>query len=177
MIFLGVDLAWGAGTTTKVPAETGVVALDASGRVVDATWIVGIPDTLAWAARHADSDALMFVDAPLVVLNPAGQRLCEKHVGQRYGRWKVSANSTNLESKSLAGVRLREAAESASWRYSSGAAGPPSPAEWCRSATPTRRLSAHRHSDTSLSARPISGAHAESSLLIGRNCAAGSATN
>ena len=60
----------------------------------------------------------------LVVLNPAGQRLCEKHVGQRYGRWKVSANSTNLGSKSLAGVRLREAAESACWRYSSGAAGP-----------------------------------------------------
>ena len=125
MIFLGVDLAWGAGTRTKVPADTGVVALDASGRIVDATWTVGIPDTLAWAARHADSDALMFVDAPLVVLNPAGQRLCEKHVGQRYGRWKVSANSTNLGSKSLAGVRLREAAESACWRYSSGAAGPP----------------------------------------------------
>jgi predicted RNase H-like nuclease len=102
-----------------------VVALDASGRVADATWTVSIPDTLAWAARHADSDALMFVDAPLVVLNPAGQRLCEKHVGQRYGRWKVSANSTNLGSKSLAGVRLREAAESACWRYSSGAAGPP----------------------------------------------------
>ena len=113
MIFLGVDLAWSAGTTTKVPADTGVVALDASGRVVDATWTVSVPDTLAWAARHADSDALMFVDAPLVVLNPAGQRLCEKHVGQRYGRWKVSANSTNLGSKSLAGVRLREAAESA----------------------------------------------------------------
>jgi predicted RNase H-like nuclease len=125
MIFLGVDLAWSAGTTTKVPADTGVVALDASGRVVDATWTVGIPDTLAWAARHADSDALMFVNAPLVVLNPAGQRLCEKHVGQRYGRWKVAANSTNLGSKSLAGVRLREAAESACWRYSSGAAGPP----------------------------------------------------
>jgi predicted RNase H-like nuclease len=102
-----------------------VVALDASGRVADAAWTVSIPDTLAWAARHADSDALMFVDAPLVVLNPAGQRLCEKHVGQRYGRWKVSANSTNLGSKSLAGVRLREAAESACWRYSSGAAGPP----------------------------------------------------
>jgi predicted RNase H-like nuclease len=125
MIFLGVDLAWDSGSGAKVPAETGVVALDASGRIVDATWTVGVAETVAWVDRHAGADALMFVDAPLVVRNDAGQRLCERQVGQRYGRWKVSANSTNLGSKSLAGVRLREAAEAAGWRYSSGAAGPP----------------------------------------------------
>jgi predicted RNase H-like nuclease len=125
MNFVGVDLAWDAGSRTKVPANTGVVALDLSGRIVDATWTVGVPDTVAWVGRHADADALMFVDAPLVVTNDAGQRLCEKQVGQRYGRWKVAANSTNLGSKSLAGVRLLEAAKTAGWRYSSGAAGPP----------------------------------------------------
>jgi predicted RNase H-like nuclease len=125
MNFLGVDLAWDAGSRAKTPGDTGVVALDASGRIVDATWTVGVADTVAWVGRQADADALMFVDAPLVVLNDAGQRPCERQVGQRYGRWKVAANSTNLGSKSLAGVRLLEAVEAAGWRYSSGAAGPP----------------------------------------------------
>jgi predicted RNase H-like nuclease len=48
----------------------------------------------------------MFVDAPLVVANETGQRLCETQVGQRYGRWKVSANTTNIHSPRLAGVQF-----------------------------------------------------------------------
>jgi hypothetical protein len=48
----------------------------------------------------------MFVDASLVVRNAGGQRRCETQVGQRYGYAKVSANSTNLASPRLAGVRL-----------------------------------------------------------------------
>jgi hypothetical protein len=39
--------------------------------------------------------------SPLIVTNADGQRLCEKHVGQRYWRWKVSANSTNIASRAL----------------------------------------------------------------------------
>jgi predicted RNase H-like nuclease len=86
----------------------------------------GVDETIAWvnaAARGAA--ALVFVDAPLVVANPAGQRLCETEVGRRYGRWKVSANSTNTASVRLAGVALRCRLESSGWRYSDGRAGPP----------------------------------------------------
>ena len=43
-----------------------------------------------------------FVNAPLVVRNTVGQRLCETQVGRRYGKWKVSANSTSLQSPRLA---------------------------------------------------------------------------
>jgi len=68
---------------------------------------------------------LLFVDAPLVVNNAAGQRLCETHVGQRYHRWKVFAHSTNTGSRHVGGVRLREELEVRGWRYSSGREGPP----------------------------------------------------
>src|SRR5439155_18797656 len=125
MLILGVGLAWGVGTGAKAAADTGVVALNAAGRIIDAGWTVGIPATAEWVSRQADADALLFVDAPLVVENERGQRLCEKQVGQRYGRWKVSANSTNLKSRHLGGVRLREALEARGWRYSSGVTGPP----------------------------------------------------
>src|SRR5258708_36505566 len=67
----------------------------------------------------------MFVDAPLVVRNQAGQRLCETQVGQRYGKWRVSANTTNLRSPRLAGVRFLALAEACGWKYSDGSGGPP----------------------------------------------------
>lgn len=68
---------------------------------------------------------LLLVDASLVVDNPAGQRLCETQVGQRYGRWKVSANTTNVSSPRLAGVTLRQELEASGWAYDDGWNGPP----------------------------------------------------
>jgi predicted RNase H-like nuclease len=124
--FLGVDLAWREGRDDLPANETGVAVLNPAGRILDAGWTRGVPDTLAWAeAAAAGQAAVMFVDASLVVRNPAGQRRCETQVGQRYGAWKVSANSTNLRSPRLAGVRLLSLAEQAGWRYSDGSTGPP----------------------------------------------------
>jgi predicted RNase H-like nuclease len=122
MRVLGVDLAWGEGPR---PNETGVVAVEPDGRVIDAGWTTGVEDTAAWIARLGADDALVMVDAPLLVLNPTRQRLCEREVGQRYGRWKVSANSTNLGTVRQAGVTLREALETQGWTYSDGVEGPP----------------------------------------------------
>lgn len=124
--FLGVDLAWREGRDDLPANETGVAVLDRAGRILDAGWTRGVPDTLNWAqAAAGHDDAVMFVDASLIVRNPAGQRRCETQVGQRYGAWKVSAHSTNLRSPRLAGVRLLSLAEQAGWRYSDGRAGPP----------------------------------------------------
>lgn len=119
---LGVDLAW---ADTTVANETGVVAAEPDGTIVAAGWTTGVEETIAWANAHATDAAMLFVDAPLLVLNPDKQRLCEKQVGQRYGRWKVSANSTNLASPRLAGVRLRRKLEASGWSYADGSAGPP----------------------------------------------------
>ncbi|MEV0219833.1 DUF429 domain-containing protein [Streptomyces sp. NPDC050704] len=126
--YIGIDLAWaqsGAGRRTK-PNETGVAAIDSRGVVVECGWTFGIEETVAWLAKTAvDGATLVFVDAPLVVDNPAGQRLCEREVGQRYGRWKVSANSTNQSSPRRAGVLLRERLEESGWSYDDGRGGPP----------------------------------------------------
>ena len=121
---MGIDLAWGQGSANKKAKESGVVILDTKGDILQAGWTVGITETIKWIENHAHRDTLLFVDAPLVVNNESGQRLCEKQIGQRYGRWKVSANSTNKHSKSLAGIVLREELEKLGWRYSDGCSGP-----------------------------------------------------
>jgi predicted RNase H-like nuclease len=124
--YLGVDLAWREARPDRPANETGVAVIDPDGQVLDADWTRGVEPTLAWAdAAAGDDGALMFVDAPLVVTNEAGQRLCETQVGQRYARWKVSANPVNTRSPRLAGVRFLGLAEASGWRYSDGRDGPP----------------------------------------------------
>ncbi len=125
MRFLGIDLAWGEGTDVKPANRSGVVALDPNGTIVDAGWTIGLEATQRWIAEHADEECLLFIDAPLLVDNPTGQRLAERQVGQRYGSWWVSANSTNQSSPRQAGVRLRERLEPLGWRYDDGIKGPP----------------------------------------------------
>ena len=124
MFHIGVDLAW-ADKAKKTANESGIVMLSPSGHVEAAGWVVGLDETMAWLDCHAPTDALLFVDAPLVVNNATGQRLCEKQVGQRYGRWRVSANSTNRQSSHLAGAELLSPLVASGWTYHDGLGGPP----------------------------------------------------
>lgn len=126
MRFLGVDLAWGEGSEDRPANCSGVVALAPSGVILDAGWTLGLDETHAWIERQAAHDALLLVDAPLVITNLTRQRLADRQVGQCYGRWWVSANSVNLESPRQAGVRLRERLEAVGWSYADGRDGPPS---------------------------------------------------
>jgi predicted RNase H-like nuclease len=122
---LGVDLAWAEGSNARAANETGVAAVDGAGHVLDAGWTVGVAATASWVSQWQSDDTLLLVDAPLVVTNPEGQRPCERDVGRYYGRWKVSANSTNLRSRRLAGVTLRRTLEGRGWIYDDGRNGPP----------------------------------------------------
>ncbi|MFJ9564821.1 DUF429 domain-containing protein [Streptomyces fuscichromogenes] len=124
--FIGVDLAWAQSRARTKPNETGVAAVDGQGVVVACGWTRGLEETMSWLARTAvDGSTLAFVDAPLVVDNPVGQRTCEREVGRRYGRWKVSANSTNQSSPRQAGVLLRQWLQESGWTYDDGTGGPP----------------------------------------------------
>jgi predicted RNase H-like nuclease len=125
-LFVGVDLAWGEGTDSRAANESGFVALNVKGEVVDAGWPVGVSQTLdrIESVSRGRANAVLFVDAPLVITNPSGQRECERQVGQRYGRWRVSANSTNTASKRQAGVLLLAHLEQTGWHYMSGHDGP-----------------------------------------------------
>ena len=106
--YLGVDLAWGLGSERKPANETGLVAMDADGAVTDAGWARGVDAVTGWIAAHLGPRTLIAVDASLVVTNPTGIREAERQVGQRYGRWRVAANPTNLASAASAGARLLE---------------------------------------------------------------------
>lgn len=119
LLYLGVDLAWGS--SEDGGNETGVAAIR-SGRVMDAGWAIGLVETVAWIDRIVGNApaALLMIDAPLVICNPDKQRLCETEVGRRYGRWKVSANSTNLNSANKAGVSLLAALRATGWQYDFG---------------------------------------------------------
>jgi predicted RNase H-like nuclease len=124
--FIGVDLAWREGTAGLAANETGVAVTDRDGQILHAGWTRGVQQTTGWADRAAgDGNAVMFADAPLVVANETGQRLCETQAGQRYGRWKVSANTTNIHSPRLTGVQFLRLAMLSGWQYSDGSGGPP----------------------------------------------------
>lgn len=125
MRYLGIDLAWGEGCEQRAANRSGVAALGSAGEVLDAGWTIGIDETVDWVTKWAGVDALILIDAPLVIANAAGQRVCERQVGQRYGAWKVSSNSTNQSSPRTAGVTLRRALEARGWKYDDGTAGPP----------------------------------------------------
>lgn len=127
--FLGVDLAWREVNDTGLANESGVAVIDTTGRILDAGWTRGLEETIGWINTAAGSgSALLFVDAPLIVTNPTGQRPCEQQVGQRYGRWQVSANSTNTRSPHLAGVTLHRELQATGWTYSDGTDWPPAAA-------------------------------------------------
>ena len=143
--FIGV-LAWREGSADLVANETGVAVIDAYGRVLDAAWKRGVEQTIAWVdSAAADGDAVMFVDAPLVVRNETGQRLCEKQVGERYWRWKVSANTTNTGSPRLAGVQFLRLAGLLAGGIPMAAAGRRAQAASSRKPTRTPRWSAPRN--------------------------------
>jgi predicted RNase H-like nuclease len=93
---IGIDLAWGEGSSQKLANETGLVGVEQSGMIVDAGWACGIRDISDWVERVATADTLLMVDAPLVVSNVSGQRLCEAQAGQRYGRWKESPDDGHM---------------------------------------------------------------------------------
>src|SRR4029077_2831598 len=108
------------------PNETGVVAADTDGTILDAGWTRGVAETAAWMTRWATPDVMAMVDAPLVVANATGMRECEKEIGRRYGRWKVSANASNLGLPGvLAGTVLAAELVAGGWRIEDGHGGPP----------------------------------------------------
>lgn len=127
MLTLGIDLAWGEGGEDRPANRTGVAALAPDGTVVDADWTIGVTETAEWMCRLAGGGpCLAFVDAPLIVTNPAGtQRAAENQVSRRYWREKVAANSTNVQTPRLAGVTLMGLLTGHGWSYDDGRDGPP----------------------------------------------------
>jgi predicted RNase H-like nuclease len=82
-----------------------VAVLDPVGRVVGEGWATSDDELLQFLAAHDAGGAVVALDAPLVVSNPAGtRRACEAELQRRYGRLGAGPYPTNL---GLLGGRVR----------------------------------------------------------------------
>jgi predicted RNase H-like nuclease len=97
--FVGIDLAWGG------RRPSGLAALDPGGVVVGEGWATSDDELSGFLERHDAGGAVVALDAPLVVANPAGTRRgCEAELQRRYGRVGAGPYPTNL---GLLGGRVR----------------------------------------------------------------------
>lgn len=87
--FIGLDLAWGE------RRPTGVAVLDHDGRLVALTSVVTDDEVVAAISPYVDGECLVAIDAPLVVLNPTGNRLCEAALNADFGRFEAGCHPSN----------------------------------------------------------------------------------
>lgn len=89
MYFVGVDLAWGQ------RSPTGLAVIDDAG-VLQHAGVAGCDDDLlAQLAPFVDGDCVVAVDAPLVVVNPTGNRRCEAALNRDFRRFEAGAHPAN----------------------------------------------------------------------------------
>lgn len=88
---IGLDLAW-------MPANrSGAAVLAADGTLLDATAELRTDDEiLAWVrSQLGDGPALIAIDMPTIVPNPAGRRTAEAEIQRDFGRWHAGAYPAN----------------------------------------------------------------------------------
>ena len=92
--FIGIDLAWNTnGNHSGIAVMQGDihrVALTAL-----ASNITSMQGVAQFTADHSPHDAVVAVDASLVVVNETGQRPCETQIGRTFGRYHASCHTTN----------------------------------------------------------------------------------
>ncbi|TWD73076.1 putative RNase H-like nuclease [Kribbella amoyensis] len=95
MYFVGVDLAWGSRGTT------GLAVAGEDGQVLDITTRQTDDDILAWLRPWTEGPCFVAFDAPLIVVNPTGHRLCERLVSRYFGRYGASCHAANTANPSF----------------------------------------------------------------------------
>lgn len=90
MYFVGVDLAWGE----RKP--TGLAVLDAAGRLVHVSAATTEDEIVAALQPFTEGDCLVAIDAPLIVVNPTGNRPAEAALNRDFSRFDAGAHPANL---------------------------------------------------------------------------------
>lgn len=115
--FIGIDMAW------KIDGNhSGIAIMEGDSEQVrltmlsaDITSMTGVVD---FVADHASSDAVVAIDASLVVKNETGQRPCETLIGKSFGRYDASCHTSNLGRPcATTGMRLVGALERLNFRH------------------------------------------------------------
>ena len=93
--FIGLDMAWRidgnhSGIAVMVGNATHVHLQSISTDVTSMTGVVN------FVAAHASADAVVAIDAPLVVNNATGQRECERIITGRFGSFHAGCHASNL---------------------------------------------------------------------------------
>jgi predicted RNase H-like nuclease len=105
---IGIDLAWGQ------KRRSGVAAVDAAGRLVSSASLLTDAEIDGWLTDQGEC-VTVAVDAPLVVVNPSGQRRAETLIGKAFGRFDASAHTSNLSRPHFNPPRGRVLAERHGW--------------------------------------------------------------
>jgi len=77
----------------------------------------GRPSAGRPAQPEGEGDAVLFADAPLVVRDVPGERVCQTRAGQRCGRWSAPLRRMPIRPR-LAGVQFLRLAGLSGWRQS-----------------------------------------------------------
>src|SRR6478672_9442451 len=86
---IGVDLAWGE------RRPTGLAVLDETGRLVEIAAVRGDDEIVAVLAPYVEGPCLVAFDAPLVVVNPTGNRPAEAALNRDFARFDAGTHPTN----------------------------------------------------------------------------------
>lgn len=92
--FIGIDLAW---KSARSPTGAAVLNGDQAGARLEVLSTLGPEASVAdFISANATANTVVAIDAPLVIINEAGQRACETAVGKRYGSRDASCHTSNL---------------------------------------------------------------------------------
>lgn len=91
MKFIGIDLAWSEGN------PSGAAIIDDEGVLVRASGnICSNQELWEFTGLNGSEDAIVAIDAPLIVNNPTGQRPVERQLTEIFGPYDAGPHSANL---------------------------------------------------------------------------------
>jgi predicted RNase H-like nuclease len=94
MIFLGVDFGWSSGASGLCC----LVWQQGELRLVDLRRLLDLAEVLTWIDTHLPptQPGLVAVDAPTLIANPTGMRLCDRLAHKHFGKYHAGCYPANL---------------------------------------------------------------------------------
>ena len=99
MLFVGIDLAW----STRNGSGISIIKGDKTkAEVMDAKVVYSDEEILSFVKSNvASKEALIAIDAPLIVPNAEGRRKCEALVGQFFRKYDAGAHPSTVRLRCL----------------------------------------------------------------------------
>lgn len=92
--FIGIDLAW---KSARNPTGGAVLNGDRLGARLEVLSTLSPDASVAdFISSNTTANTVVAIDAPLVIINDAGQRACETAIGKKYGSREASCHTSNL---------------------------------------------------------------------------------